>query len=1109
MTKKTIKKIVSLFLFFSMTVTTIWAQNNITIHAEQMQLKKLLNELEKQAGLTFIYSNDLLNVDKKVNLSADNQAIDVILNAIFKPMDVKFEIKDKHIILSPGVVLVKEAKQEIKVKGKITDSFKEPVIGASVFIPGTTIGTSSDLDGLYELSVPADATLKFSCISYDDVEENVNGRGVINIVMASSSIALDDVLVVGYGTVKKRDLTGSVASVKGDVLSKQPVGDAGQAIQGRIAGVSVTAQSGTPGAAPSIRVRGIGTVNNADPLYVVDGVPVNSISYLNPNDITSMEVLKDASSSAIYGSRGANGVILITTKKGSAGRTTVSFNGYYGVQTAINNLDLMSGSEWYGFQEKVNQTRAKAIDLSKVDKNISTNWIDEITRTAAVQNYHVDLSGGKEGLVYSASAGYFGQEGTIKGSDYERLTLRLNGEAKLNDIFTIGTNLSASISTKYTILEANEAFSVMSTAMRMEPVIPVFNHDGSYGYSPYTDTYNSVASIDYSNTKRKQLDLVGSAYLTAKITKNLLFRTSFGVDINKIDDFDFVPEYYVSVAQKTSESIVSRGAINYMNWLWENTLSYEKVFNKKHDFKVMVGYTMEQTTNEKFSASKNGVPGDLDNLHYLDAAQNANSAKAYGNAWESSMISYLARVNYSYDDRYLATASVRVDGSSKFGKENRFATFPSFALAWKLSNEKFFKNLNANWINQIKIRGGWGQIGNQNIGNYLFQNVLTSTAQYQYLYGRPEEVFQGVTAIALGNKNIKWETTESTNIGLDMTLFKNFTIVADYYSKSTKDMLLQEPIPNHLGFVTGPVTNVGSVRNRGFEFSVQYQGEIAKDLFINVGANIATVKNEVLDLGTGSAIVGGTLFNKGSVTRTMVGGSIGQFWGFKTGGLIQTEEQLAQVKKLQPNAELGDRIFLDIDGYEADGKTLMGKADNKLNDADKTYIGSPIPDFTYGFNLSLDYKGFDFAVFFEGVQGNELFNGNRAYTHATGSVYQKSRDMLNYWTPENRNTNIPRINGDDNNDNMRLSDFYIEDGSYLRLKNLQFGYSFSGNWIKKTKIQKLRIYFSAQNLFTITNYSGADPEVGQLSSTDYLSRGFDLGTYPQARTFTGGLNITF
>ena len=1101
------KILLALFLGFAISFTA--SAQKVTINLQQVKLEKVFDAITQQTRLDVAYSRPTVNPDQIVSIRANDEELSEVLTRLLAGTDVVFEIGDKKIYLKKGTPDSAPAqKDKLKdISGIILDANGEPVIGASILEKGTTNGGITDMDGKFALTVKEGAVLQVSYIGYQTQE--VKASQAVRITMKEDAELLDEVVVVGYGISKKSDITGAVASVKGDLLSKQPVGDVGQALQGRLAGVSVTAQSGSPGAAPTIRIRGIGTVNDSEPLYVVDGMSVSSIAYLNPNDITSIEVLKDASASAIYGSRGANGVVLITTKTGKVGKTTVNFSSYYGVQKAINNLDLMTGQEWYDFQVKVNETRAKAIDLSKANRNISTNWVDEITRAAAIQNYYMDISGGQGGITYTASAGYFGQEGTIKGSDYERLSLRLNAENKINKIFTIGTNLSTSLSTRYTVTEGNEAFSIMSTAMRMEPIVPVKNEDGSWGSSPFTDTYNAVAQIEFINTKRKSLDLVGAFYGMVNFTPDINFKTSFGADIRRIDDYDFTPQYEVSAGQKTAESVVSRGSISYLNWLWENILTYNKVFKEKHNIKIMAGYTVESTRNENFTASKNGVPAGSDKLHYLDAAQNVNSAKANGMAWESSMISYLGRANYSYDDRYLATASVRVDGSSKFGKDNRFATFPSFSLAWKLSNEKFFEKLNAKWIDLIKIRGGWGQIGNQNIGNYLFQNRLTSAAQYQYTYGRPEEVYQGITAIAVGNPNIKWETTESTNVGLDLALLKSLSLTVDFYSKTTKDMLLTEPIPAHLGYESGPVTNVGSVRNRGLELSAQWQGQLAKDLYITVGGNIATVDNEVLSLGTGSALSGGVLYNRGNATRTQVGSSIGRFWGLKTNGLVQTEEQLAEVKKIQPNAGLGDRIFLDLNGYEADGKTLTGKPDGKLDEADKQFIGSPIPDFTYGFNISLAYKGFDLSAFFEGVHGNEIFNGNRVYTYGTNSIYQKNRAVLNAWTPENRNTNIARINGDDNNDNMRISDFYIEDGSYLRFKNIQLGYTFPVSLVRKALVQHLRIYISAQNLFTITNYSGADPEIGQLTSTDYLSRGFDHGTYPQARTITGGFSLTF
>jgi len=553
----------------------------------------------------------------------------------------------------------------------------------------------------------------------------------------------------------------------------------------------------------------------------------------------------------------------------------------------------------------------------------------------------------------------------------------------------------------------------------------------------------------------------------------------------------------VSNAQRVDINKVTRGYSKRNNLLLENTLNFSRVFAEKHTINAVLGYTAEKTRYENVSASKQGVPNNEPDMQYLDAAQLASSATAAGSAIESSLLSYLGRVNYNYDDRYLATVTFRADGSSRFGAGNRYGYFPSLALAWKLSNEQFFKKWDQNWLSSLKIRAGWGQVGNQNIDDYMFQNLLSSSAQYAYLYGKPETLNQGVVAVNMGNANVKWETTESTNLGFDLGLLNGrFNLSAEYYYKTTKDMLLVEPIPYFLGFETGPMTNAGKVKNYGFEFQAEWRDNIGKDFNYNIGGNISTIKNEVLSLGTGKSISGGALKN-GNATLTSVGNPIGSFWGYKTNGLVNTQEELTDVKTRQPNADYGDVIFLDTNG------------DKKLTDADKTVIGNPIPKFYYGFNLGMEYKGIDLNAVFEGSYGNDVFNAMRYFTYDLGDVTNKSVDVLGYWSTSNPNATMPRLNGNDKNDNNRISDRYIEDGSYLRLKTLQLGYTMPESISKKMHVNRLRVYISGQNLFTITKYSGADPEIGQISSTNYLSRGVDIGTYPQARIFTGGINVTF
>jgi TonB-linked SusC/RagA family outer membrane protein len=1110
--------LILMFLFvFSSGGSQILAQTQAkySIKFENSTVVSSVKKMQIQLGVNFFYDSESLKQEVAVvNKTFTNNTLDEILKSVLEGTSLSYNIVNNVVIIAHKETVDEKSKtiskdNNITVSGVVLDKKGESVIAANIWLVGTKIGAYTDIDGAFTIVMPANGVLEVSAISYETKQVTPNGANHLVITMNDDAINLKELVVIGYGTIKKGDVTGSVASIKSEDITKQAVLSADQALQGRLPGVQVVSNSGSPGGSASVRIRGIGTVNDAEPLYVVDGMPVSSISYLNTNDITSMEVLKDASASAIYGSRGANGVVLISTRKGNAGKTKISFSGYAGVQNSINNQQLLNGPQWYDLQAEINKTRTNKIDLSKVNRNTSTDWMKEVTQVAPIQNYNLDVNGGEGDILYAASVGYFNQDGTIKGTKFDRLTLRLNSEAKIMKNVTLGSNLSLSIANRSQVLEGSESWGIVSTAVRLEPVVPVYNADGTYGSSPYVDSNNPVASIQYTDTQYKNLNLVGNIFLNIDILKNLKFKSTFGVDMKKEDYYDFVPQYFVSTTQKNDESIISRGYLKRDNWLWENTLNYNKTFAEKHSLNALVGYTMEETREENLFGSKKGVPADLASLKYLNAAQNATSASVSGAAWESAMISYLGRVNYGFDDRILATLSLRADGSSKFAKQNRYAIFPSFSLAWKINNEKFFRQLNYDWVNALKLRAGWGQIGNQNIGNYLFQSTLTSGAQYRYLYGMPESIYQGVVAVGMANDKIKWETSESENFGLDIVLFKNLNIVTDYFIKTTKDMLLMEPIPYHMGFETGPVTNVGSVRNKGIEFQISWKGSFSNDLYYSIGANFSSIDNKVLSLGTGKAIPGGSVFQKGYATLTQVGYPIGVYWGFKTDGLVQNEAQLTEVKTRQPSAGLGDVIYKDINGYNADGKTLSGVPDGKLNDADKTMIGSPIPDFTYGINLGFGYKGLEFSAFFDGVQGNEIFNATRSYIYGTNSIYNKHIDVLNYWTPENTNTTMPRVNGNDINDNLRISDRYVEDGSFLRLKNIQLTYTFPKSFTSKLKIEGIKVYVSAQNLLTITKYSGLYPEIGQLSTSNYLSRGVDMGTYPQNRTITGGLSINF
>lgn len=991
----------------------------------------------------------------------------------------------------------------------VLDNNGIPIIGANVLIKGTTVGTITDVDGKFSLdNVSETSILVVSYMGYHTLEVSANQPSPIKITLKEDQHALDEVIVIGYGTMKKSDVTGAISTVSEEKLSRQPVANVSSALQGLATGVSVTSNSGSPGSASTIRIRGVGTVNDAEPLFVVDGMPVTDINYLSTSDIQSMEILKDASASAIYGSRGANGVILITTKKGTSGKTTISFDAYWGTSKIINNLDLMSGPEWYDYQTELNKIRNAPIDLGLVDRNVSTNWMDEISQTAFMHNYNVGISGGRANdYKFNIGLNYISQEGTIKRTNYERFNVRQSSEKTVvKDYLVVGSNISLAKSNAASINEFTSSgiydadYGVISNAIRLDPVTPARNDDGSYGYSPYIDYYNPLASVMYGDRTTEKFAAIGNIYGELQIIKGLKFRSSFGAEIRRSNSKTFTPVYQVSNSQKNLESSLSKTHINGDYYTFENTLSYDKTFAKKHTISAIIGYTNEWGRKETLGVGAKDLIGESENLQYVDATLDKNKTTGSNNATEYGLISYLGRVHYDYADKYLITATFRRDGSSKFSKKNRWGNFPSFALGWRIDSEEFFKKMKADWISSLKLRAGWGQIGNQNITDYVDRSLLSLSTQYGALFGPngKETLYQGIAVRRLGNPDIKWETTESWNLGIDASFFNSKLMFSfEYYYKTTKDMLLAAPMPLYMGYYDQTYTNIGEANNRGVELNLEWRDRTERGFEYSLGLNLSTIRNRMTKLNGGTPISDGS-FRNGSlyITYTNEGMPIGAFWGYKTNGLIQTQEQLDAVKKpgVQPNAELGDVLFVDTNG------------DGLLDENDKCMIGNPIPDVIYGFNVSMAWKGFDLSLQFGGTLGNEVFNAMRLYTYYPNDITNKDRALLNYWTPENTNTDIPRLTDADVNDNDRISDRYVENGSYLRLRNAQLGYTLPSSIAKKMKMQNVRFYVSGQNIFTISNYSGLDVEVGQSSS---LSRGIDYGIYPQAMTFTGGINITF
>lgn len=920
-------------------------------------------------------------------------------------------------------------------------------------------------------------------------------------------VELETDVVVGYGTVRKEDLTGSVTSVKSDEITRDAVFSVRKSLQGKAAGVNVTQNSGAPGKPVTVRIRGVGTINASDPLYVVDGIPINGIDFLNPNDIESISILKDASATAIYGARGANGVVLVTTKKAKEGSSIISYDFSIGTQQPWKKPNLVTAEQW----AMLNNEAMRAANLpvnaeleNPIGLGEGTDWFDEVTRkNPMVMQHNISVMKGIGDLRYFLSAGYFSQDGIIKGSGLRKNTLRFNSENRIARWLALGNSLGVAHNRVTLANETDEWNSVMVNALAMDPVTTPRDSIGNISASKFnTSTFNPAGIIEHTNKDVKTTSLTGTLYSNIDLSRAFKIRTILGIDLAMIDTSEFVPEYFVSASDNRAQSMVAkRGGTDY-NVVLENTIAYEKALSDNH-FKFLLGSTAQDRNLERVSAENTSTPGNGDPLRYLDATTGINPA-VKGLEVGNALLSAFGRVEYDYASKYLLTVTYRRDGSSRFGPAQRWGDFQSAAGAWKLSQEPFLKNLD--FIEDLKLRAGWGKTGNQEIPDYLF--TTTTTGKQNYPFGG--QVAPGTTFLSSGNEQIHWEEQTASNAGLDLSLFEGkIEFIGDAFIKRTDGMLLRPTIPYITGYKTSPMVNGGSLENRGIELGMNYKEQIG-GFTSNIGVNFATYDNKILSLGKTDASISDAAFrNAGNVTRTEAGRSIGNFYGYKTDGLFQTQEEInaytyldpatGTARLIQPNAEPGDIRFIDAD---KDGKLDLG------------YIGSPHPDFTYGLSLDMAYAGFDMNLSLQGVQGNEIFNGSRWYTDNGSAYYNLDERMLGRWTgPGSTNdANLPRMNNNDAS-NMRISDRFIEDGSFLRVKTLQLGYSLGSSLLEWAHIKKFRVYAGVENLFTFTKYSGLDPEVGlgeargETKNTS-LTMGVDRGTYPQARTILVGMNLT-
>lgn len=1068
----------------------------VSIRMNNVKLDKILNEIENQTDYLFIYNNQV-DINKITSVKVKNEAVAQVLDRILSGTGINYELEGTHIILTTEAIKDLHAQQQAKtVTGTVTDVSGEPIIGANIRIKGTTTGTITDIDGNFSIKAEPQSVIEVSYIGYLTQETVINNQKSIRFLLKEDTKTLDEVVVIGYGVQKKADLTGSVANINTEKLNTQSNANIGQALQGKIAGVDIVSQGGAPGSGTRIMVRGIGTLNNASPLYIVDGMYMNSIDHINPNDIASIDVLKDASSAAIYGSRAANGVIIVTTKEGSntEGKPIIDLSVNLGISTASKFLDMLDAKGWAEVTTIARQAIGKpALDMATDLANKPDNdWQDIMFRPALMQNYNLSVKGGGKYSTYYTGLGYFNQDGIVKGTNYQRYNIQSKNDYK-RGIFSAGTNLIISFSHDKPLHQELRG-GMIGTILQSVPTLEKYDdtREGGYGgtYGDVVNIPHPLAIIDDNIIDRynENVKIFANLYAQIELFKGLKYKLNLTPDFSFERYKNYLNKYDFGLATNSITQLTERQR-RRRNILVENLLTFDRTFGE-HKISALAGYTYQDSRFRHIQAYGEGLPQGLEEI---DAATTNRSNE--GNSWRSVLTSILGRVFYSYQNKYLFTATIRRDGSSKFGKNNRYGYFPSFSLGWNVAEEKFMENVH--WLDQLKLRGGYGVLGNQEIDNYQYSSTITTGINYPDGNGG---LLQGAFPKNFANPDIKWEETAMTNVGIDFMAFNNrLSLTADYYVKNTKDILLTVPIPISSGGANDPIRNAGKIRNNGFEFNLGWMDQPNPDISYGINLIGSFNKNKVIAMGSESgSIKGGSTNQNITTSETKAGYPIGGYWLISTAGYFNSQEEVDAYakdgKKIQPAAEPGDIKFVDANN------------DGVINDDDRVFQGSPFPDFTFALNGNMRYKNFDLSIGLQGVLGNKIYNATRQTLEDVTKGSNFLASCLDYWTPENKNASHPRLTWDDPNRNTRAeSDRYLENGSYLRLRSVQLGYTFPQTWFKGA-IQHARVYINAENLFTITSYSGYSPDVN-ADNANY--RGFDNFIYPTNRTFMLGLNVTF
>ncbi len=1017
------------------------------------------------------------------------------------------------------------AQTQVTISGVVVDSKSdEPLIGAAILEKGTENGVTTNFNGEFTIRARQGATLEISYLGYDaQTIVAASANSTLQIKLVEKTRELDEVVVIGYGVQRKSDITGSISSVAGEDISSLPISSSVQALQGKAAGVQIVQNTGAPGAKTTIKIRGTGTINDSDPLYVVDGFIVDDIEHINPNDIANIEILKDAASGSIYGSRGANGVVLISTKKGTAGKLKINFDSYVGFSNPWKKIEVMGVEDFAVMRDYVEGRTSYSADgkvyyskdpstgdlfydagkfqrIDSLKRNTPDSWWDAITQTGVKQQYNLALSGGNELHKYMISGNYYQERGIVQTSGYQRLSTRINLSNTLTKWLSMQTNMLYTNDNRDIVPEGQNG--VLKRSLHQSPLVFTYNSAGYYSED------HPIAQIarNHNNAGNNRIDI--NTELTAKINKYLTyqFKVSNYANFYSRKRFTEVGKLEENFVMPTDLTTIEIDQTRTNKWEINNILSFNWN-NELHNISGVLGQTIEGYEFNVQDMTRKGTSANTDNFWYLSAGYTGDFARETEYRWKA--LGLLSRLNYSYADKYLVQLNFRADASSKFSPTNRWGYFPSVSLGWKFSGESFMEG--ADWLSLGKLRVGWGQLGNNRIGEYAQYTLVNN--QFNYVYGAGNHiVYPGATSTTLGNPDIRWEKTESTNIGLDMNFFGNrLATTVELFDKYTTDMLLRVPVVASAGLVDAPMINAGSVRNRGIELQVNYRERINK-LKFDVGFNVSYIQNNVVSLGSGNEPVWGAYLEEDRildfVTKTEVNRPIGNFYGYVTDGIFNTIEEVQASAQNDGLTFPGDFRFKDLNN------------DGRITAEDRTFLGSPHPDFVFGIPVSVSYANFDLNLFFQGQTGNDIFNVMEYYlnsAHGTGNVYANIRS--NHWAgsyvanrsffPANPNGTVPDLDAADRPRNFRASDFYVKDGSYLRLKNVQLNYNVPQQVCKALKLDQLTVYVGAYNLLTFTKYNGFDPEVGRNvgSESNNLYMGVDHGNYPQARTITAGIKV--